>query len=76
MTQTYDLWDFACEHETPTMTHYIPTEKKSDWSVVIFPGGGYQHRAVHEGKGYAEFLNAPRRAHGALFCQGMGCLRR
>lgn len=58
MTQTYDLWDFACEHETPTMTHYIPTEKKSDWSVVIFPGGGYQHRAVHEGKGYAEFLNA------------------
>lgn len=58
MTQTYNLWDFACEHETPTMTHYIPTEKKSDWSVVIFPGGGYQHRAVHEGKGYAEFLNA------------------
>ena len=57
MIQTYNLWDFDCPHETPAMTRYVPAEKKSDWSIVIFPGGAYTHRAVHEGKGYAEFLN-------------------
>lgn len=37
---------------------YLPQTKKSDAAVVIFPGGGYTGRAAHEGKGYAEFLNA------------------
>ena len=44
-----------CE-ETPTITAYIPSEKKSDIAVVIFPGGGYGMRAPYEGEGYAEFL--------------------
>lgn len=43
--------------ETPTITPFIPEEKKSDAAVVIFPGGGYVIRADHEGSGYAEFLN-------------------
>lgn len=54
----YPLWDFECEPENPMISYYKPEEKTSDWSVVIFPGGGYNHRAEHEGKGYAEFLNA------------------
>ncbi len=57
MVTTYNLWDFSCEPEDPTLTHYAPAEVKSDWSVVIFPGGGYTLRAEHEGKGYAEFFN-------------------
>lgn len=46
------------EHnELPIMTAYIPTEKKSDCAIVIFPGGGYCGRAQHEGAKYAEFFN-------------------
>ncbi len=55
-----ELWKCVpglCE-ETPTITPYLPAEKKSDAAVVIFPGGGYEIRAPHEGKGYAEFLAA------------------
>ena len=44
-----------CE-ETPTITAYIPDAKKSDITVVIFPGGGYGMRAPYEGEGYAKFL--------------------
>lgn len=53
-----DLWQNTpglCE-EVPTLTEYIPENKKTDAAVVIFPGGGYSGRAAHEGKGYAEFL--------------------
>ncbi len=54
----FNLWDNTpgmCE-EIPTITYYKPENKTSDWTVVIFPGGGYCARAEHEGKGYAEFL--------------------
>ncbi len=57
--KTYDLWENTpgmCE-ETPVITHYPAKDKKSDWTVVIFPGGGYGARAAHEGKGYAEYLS-------------------
>lgn len=54
----YRLWDFTCEPENPVITHYKPETQTSEWTVVIFPGGGYSHRAPHEGKGYAEFLNS------------------
>ncbi len=43
-------------NEIPTITPYVPQEKRSDAAVVIFPGGGYACRADHEGKDYAEFL--------------------
>ena len=57
--KTYSLWKNTpglCE-EQPKITCYCPENAVSDAAVVIFPGGGYAHRAEHEGKGYAEFLN-------------------
>ncbi len=56
--KTFNLWENTpgmCE-EIPKITHYPAKDKKTDWTVVIFPGGGYGARAPHEGKGYAEFL--------------------
>lgn len=44
-----------CE-EIPTLTAYVPDEKRSNIAIVIFPGGGYQLRSPHEGDGYARFL--------------------
>ncbi len=54
----YPLWTEALglSEEMPTITEYIPKEKKSNAAVVIFPGGGYHMRAPHEGDGYAKFL--------------------
>jgi len=54
-----DLWSKVPgkSNEIPQITAYIPNNKKNDIAVVILPGGGYAGRAVHEGKGYAEFLN-------------------
>ncbi len=52
------LWDEipgVCE-EIPQLTAYVPDDKKTDSAIIIFPGGGYSHRAIHEGKKYAEFL--------------------
>lgn len=54
----FNLWDNTpgmCE-EVPTITYYKPENKKSDWTVVVFPGGGYCARAPHEGEGYAKYL--------------------
>lgn len=69
MTDTVQLWKQTpgmCE-EIPVLDIYIPENKTTDIAVVIMPGGGYRGRAPHEGKGYAEFLNA----HGiaAFVCQ-------
>lgn len=50
-----NLWENN-EHLTQ-ITFYEANNKATDAVVVIFPGGGYSHRAEHEGKGYAEFLN-------------------
>ena len=58
ISETFDLWENTpglCE-EIPTLTAYIPDEKRFEGAVVILPGGGYTHRADYEGKGYAEFL--------------------
>jgi len=58
MAEVFNLWENTpgmCE-EVPTITYYKPENKISDGAVVIFPGGGYGHRAPHEGKNYAEFL--------------------
>ena len=43
------------EH-VPYMTYY-PAEGESDAAIIIFPGGGYSHRAKHEGEGYAEYFS-------------------
>jgi len=52
------LWDeaFSGGLEKPKITFYIPSRKRGDCVLVIFPGGGYRFRAEHEGKGYAEFF--------------------
>ena len=57
---TYSLWEHIpglCE-ETPVLDFYPAENKKTDACFVILPGGGYGMRAEHEGKGYAEMLNA------------------
>ena len=60
--KTYNLWDNTpgmCE-EIPKITHYPAIEKdgkKSSWTIIILPGGGYSGRAKHEGEGYAKFLS-------------------
>jgi len=58
--ETVKLWQNTpgLAEETPVIEVYLPENKKSDAAVVIYPGGGYAKRAPHEGKGYAEFLNA------------------
>lgn len=58
---TFKLWDrfppFKLDYE-PVIEFYPAENKKTDATVVIFPGGGYYVRAPHEGKDYAEFLNS------------------
>ncbi|MCR5151392.1 MAG: alpha/beta hydrolase, partial [Clostridiales bacterium] len=41
----------ACELE-----YYPALRKKTDFTVIILPGGGYACLAEHEGKGYAQFF--------------------
>lgn len=59
--QIIQLWDavpgYEEGHHLPTLEYYPTEVKRGGGAVVIFPGGGYSHRAVHEGQGYAEFLN-------------------
>ena len=41
------------------MLHYYPAPcKRGSGTVVLCAGGGYHHRAPHEGVGYAEYLNS------------------
>lgn len=61
MTEIFNLWDEAPGYNgshIPVIEYYEAVNKKGDGTVIIFPGGGYCKRAEHEGKGYAEFLNA------------------
>ncbi len=44
--------------ETPVLEYYKAEKRCGNGTVVILPGGGYCKRAEHEGRGYAEFLNA------------------
>ncbi len=69
MNKSVSLWPQTPGHceEIPVLDIYIPEHKTGDIAVVILPGGGYGFRSPHEGRGYAEFLNA----HGiaAFVCQ-------
>ncbi len=45
--------------DIPTLTAYLPEPgKRNGASILILPGGGYQHLADHEGKGYADWFVA------------------
>lgn len=56
MTQ-YNLWEDSSIFDTK-IEHYQPIIKTSKAAVVVFPGGAYFGLAEHEGRGYAEALNA------------------
>lgn len=44
--------------DIPTLTPFLPSpDKATGAAIIIFPGGGYQHLAPHEGEGYARWLN-------------------
>lgn len=62
MKEIFKLWENAPGviegEEIPSMTYYPSESKSCAAAVVIFPGGGYSRRADHEGRGYAEYLNA------------------
>ncbi len=58
--ETVKIWDNVpglCE-EIPMLEYYKSATRKSNGTVIIFPGGGYAARAGHEGKSYAEYLNS------------------
>ena len=45
--------------DIPTLTAYHPTAPdRNGASILILPGGGYEHLAEHEGAGYAEWFVA------------------
>jgi acetyl esterase/lipase len=49
----------AKPEDVRTLTAYLPDPaNRNGASMLIFPGGGYQHLADHEGKGYAEWFTA------------------
>ena len=61
-TTVIDLWENSAPFykegcESPTLVYYPAKEKKGNGAVVICPGGGYHHKAEHEGKGFAEFFS-------------------
>ncbi len=62
--ETITLWNgtipfFLPDADTPNAMHaYLIDADKPRPAVVIFPGGGYSHRAYHEGEPIAQFYNA------------------
>lgn len=54
------MWETtpALAGEEPVLEYYPAENKRTDATVVILPGGGYTHRAKHEGEGYALLLNS------------------
>jgi len=58
--ETIKMWDSVpgmCEEE-PVLEFYPADQKTSAATVIVFPGGGYSHRAPHEGQPFAEFFNS------------------
>lgn len=58
MTLWNDIPGYVEGGEIPCLRYYPASERRGRGSVLIFPGGGYQSRAKHEGEGYALFLNS------------------
>ena len=62
---SYELWSESTaipgsrESCIPRIHYYRAKRRTHKGSIIIFPGGGYNHRAAHEGQGYAvDFVNA------------------
>ncbi len=47
----------AFEQEEPALVPYLLNDGKEHPCVIVFPGGGYHHRANHEGEPIAQWLN-------------------
>lgn len=45
------------DEEIPQITPYLVSNNPTKSAVIIFPGGGYHHRAKHEGEPVALWLN-------------------
>ncbi|GAA0297691.1 acetyl esterase/lipase [Gracilibacillus halotolerans] len=43
--------------DCPAVISYFLAESKSSPTIIVFPGGGYGHRAYHEGEPVARWLN-------------------
>lgn len=44
--------------EEPALVPYLLEDGKTHPCVIVFPGGGYHHRAHHEGEPVAQWLNS------------------
>jgi acetyl esterase/lipase len=49
--------DHATTAPSPEMTCWLPERESTGIGLIIFPGGGYGHLAVHEGEGYARHFS-------------------
>ena len=61
--QTIQIWEGHVPGEigedgAPVLKYFPAENKITDATVVIFAGGGYTHRARHEGEAYAELINS------------------
>ncbi|UOQ85779.1 alpha/beta hydrolase [Gracilibacillus salinarum] len=56
--KTLVKWDEAYLHEEcPSLTPYLIDGEQDAPIIVVVPGGGYGHRAYHEGEPVAKWLN-------------------
>ena len=46
------------EQEEPALVPFLLNDGKAHPCVIVFPGGGYHHRAQHEGAPVSEWLNS------------------
>ena len=51
------FYDETFSQAEPTLTPYIVEGGKKNAAVIVCPGGGYSHRAYHEGEPVAKWLN-------------------
>jgi len=51
------LFNSKINQDEPTITPYLVNKKKPTKCILILPGGGYSHKADHEGKPIAEYFN-------------------
>ena len=51
------LFDESIDQAEPTLTPYLLKDGKPHGAVIVCPGGGYSHKAAHEGGPIAQRLN-------------------
>ena len=51
-------FDASFGQEEPNLAPYLIEDGKIHPAVIVFPGGGYSHRAYHEGEPVAQWLNS------------------